>query len=273
MLVFGLLDRAVSIYADSYVSAQEFVQLTIPALLLMSWLYLKPEEDWVDSGLEHLQTYHEQPISQRDKAYLSTAQHRMNELKNLHQISQHYTLPFPYLCQIYHLLNLKHLENVHGFSLNNLRVVEINEVKPTAIGGAIKFSTVLDSSINALRIWRQPVVEVDLVLHTPYMVELTIPVYQEKRITVIFNVWPIDEDHHEFLVDIYTDLKWPKLLLQGILHFAASLTLFEDLPYLKKLADMNTKRLFNVRASGHSTMWLFKRFADLYGPKRRLGER
>jgi hypothetical protein len=125
--------------------------------------------------------------------------------------------------------------------------------------------------MNALRIWRRPVVEVDLVLHTPYTVELSIPAYREKRITVIFNVIPLDEANHEFLIDIYTDLKWPKLLLQGILHFAAGLTLFEDLPYLQKLANGNTKRLATARpSSSHNLMWLFKRFVDLYGSKPQL---
>jgi hypothetical protein len=272
LLSFGVFDRAVSIYSDGFVTGQEFVQLVIPALLLVCWFYLKPEEDWINSGMEQLQTYqHQSTTSYQDKTYLVAAQTRMKELQDYHQISQRYVLPFPYICQIYHLLNLKHLENVHSFSLSNLRVVGVNEVRPTEIGGAIKFSTVLNSSMNALRIWRRPVVEVDLVLHTPYTVELSIPAYREKRITVIFNVIPLDEANHEFLIDIYTDLKWPKLLLQGILHFAAGLTLFEDLPYLQKLANGNTKRLATARpSSSHNLMWLFKRFVDLYGSKPQL---
>ena len=101
-------------------------------------------------------------------------------------ISQEYILPFPYLCQIYHLLNLKHLETVHNFSLNNLKIFQISHFQPTSTGGIIKFQTILDSPANPLRIWRQPIVEVDLILHTPYTVELSIPVYNNKRIIVLF---------------------------------------------------------------------------------------
>jgi hypothetical protein len=181
-------------------------------------------------------------------------------------ISQEYILPFPYLCQIYHLLNLKHLETVHSFSLNNLRVVNISYFQPTAIGGIIKFETLLDSPVNPLRIWRQPTVEVDLILHTPYTVELSIPVYNHKRIFVIFSALPLNQTEHQFFIDIYSDLDWPKPLLQVILHFASCLTIFEDLPYLRALADRNIERLFNLNlASNHESMLLFKRFVELYG--------
>jgi hypothetical protein len=268
-LVFGAVDRAITIYSDSYVSAVEFLQLLIPSLLLIGWLYLRPEEDWISNGTEQLQLYREGLLSYQDKLYLSTAQARMDELQEQHKISQRYVLPFPYLCQIYHLLNLKHLEKVHNFSLGNLRVVGISSVQPTEIGGTIRFQTVLDSPVNALRIWRQPIVEVDLKLHTPYMVELSVPVYMEKRIIVIFNVLPIDGASHELLIDIYSDLQWPKFFLQVLLHFTACLTLFEDLPYLRQLAKRNLIRSFkSSQSSGHQTMWLFRRFVELYGSAR-----
>ncbi|WP_416674533.1 hypothetical protein [Egbenema bharatensis] len=265
-MLFGAADRAITIYTDGYVSASEFLQLLIPSLLLLGWLCLRPEEDWVSDGNQQLQMYREETLSPQDEAYLSTAQARMNELQKQHKISQRYILPFPYLCQIYHLLNLKHLENVHNFSLGNLRVIGISDVKPTAIGGTIRFQTVLDSPMNVLRIWRQPVVDVNLILHTPYMVELNVPVYQGKRIIVIFNVLPLVGANHEFLVDIYSDLEWPKFLLQPVLHFAACLTLFEDLPYLQRLANRNLLHSFrSSQSAGHPSMWLFKRFVDLYG--------
>ncbi|WP_201027275.1 hypothetical protein, partial [Salmonella enterica] len=133
-------------------------------------------------------------------------------------IGQEYTLPFPYICQIYHLLNLKHLETIHKFSLNNLKVINVSHYQATNSGGIIKFQTVLDSPINPLRMWRQPIVEVDLILHNPYTVELSIPVYNEKRITVIFNALPLTETEHQFFINIYSDLKWPRPLLQIILH-------------------------------------------------------
>ncbi|HAA27393.1 MAG TPA: hypothetical protein DCE56_06550, partial [Cyanobacteria bacterium UBA8553] len=120
-------------------------------------------------------------------------------------------------------------------------------------------------SFNALRIWRQPIVEVILILHNPYTVELNIPVYNDKRIVVMFNVEPISDKEHKFFIDIYSDLNWFKPLLQILFHFAACLTLFEDLPYLQKLAE-RTERLVNLNAlPTHETMLLFRRFVELYG--------
>ncbi len=180
-------------------------------------------------------------------------------------ISQEYILPFPYLCQIYHFLNLNHLESVHKFSLNNLKIVSISEFQTTDIGGIIKFHTVLESPVNPLRIWRQPIIEVDLILHTPYTVELSIPVYDDKRIIVIFQALPLNDKEHQFFIDIYSDLDWPKPLLQMVLHFAACLTLFEDWPYLRALSKINIERLFNINfASEHENMLLFRRFVELY---------
>jgi len=54
--------------------------------------------------------------------------------------------------------------------------------------------------------------------------------------------------------------------LQILLHIASCLTLFEDLPYLRKLADRNINHLVNRnRISNHETMWLFNRFVELHG--------
>lgn len=187
-------------------------------------------------------------------------------LKKRHMISQEYILPFPYLCQIYHLLNLKHLETVHHFSLNNLKILNVSHFQPTNIGGIIKFQTILDSPANPLRIWRKPIVEVDLILHTPYTIELSIPVYNNKRIVVIFQAFPLTDKEHQLFIDIYSDLNWPKPLLQILLHFASCLTLFEDLPYLRNLADTNVERLFKLgKFSNNASMLLFKRFVELYG--------
>ncbi|HEY9649733.1 MAG TPA: hypothetical protein V6C95_03650 [Coleofasciculaceae cyanobacterium] len=81
-----------------------------------------------------------------------------------------------------------------------------------------------------------------------------------------FNVLPLSATEHKLSIDIYSNLEWPKPLLQALLHFASCLTLFEDLPYLAKLAERNIERLFTLsRASNHETMLLFKRFVDLYG--------
>jgi len=268
--VFGITDRGVAAFADGYLSAIEIAHLFTASFFFISWLFLKPEKEFDADGSVALQAINSNLASCRNELEQCVAQGtaftRMLEIQEHHLISQEYVLPFPHLCQIYHLLNLKHLENVHHFSLNNLRVISVNYLQPTEGGGIIKFQTVLDSPFNALRIWRQPVVEVELTLHTPHTVELKIPVYNDKSIIVMFNVLPLSETEHKLFIDIYSDLRWPKPLLQAVLHLASCLTLFEDLPYLQKLAERNISRLFNRnRIPDHDTMWLFKRFVDLYG--------
>lgn len=266
--LFGIFDRSIAAFADGYLSAVEITHLFIAAFLFVSWLYLKPEKssNTISSGI--FRSYQPDSLQPQGQAYVQKARARMLELQSQHMISQEYVLPYPYLCQIYHLLNLKHLETIHSFSLNNLRVIQVNHLEPTQIGGKVKFQTVLDSPFNVLRIWRQPIVEVDLTLLTPYTVELSIPVYNDKRITVIFNALPLSDDEHQLFIDIYSDLGWPKPLLQVLLHFASCLTLFEDLPYLSKLAEKNIDRLVSLsKVSNQDTTWLLRRFAHLYGSR------
>lgn len=269
--MFGIVDRGFAAFADGYLSAVELTQIFMAAFLFVSWIYLKPEETLDSSSIARLESCQAGAIVPHQPAFVQAAQDRMMELSSQHLISQEYVLPFPYECQIYHLLNLKHLETIHGFSLNNLRVIGVNDIQPTSIGGKLKFQTVLESPFNLLRIWRQPIVEVDLTLLTPYTVELSIPVYNDKRITVIFNALPLRETEHVLFIDIHSDLGWPRPMMQLLLHFAACLTLFEDLPYLQKLADHKVERLVRSgRLAKQDSMWLFKRFADLYGS--RLGK-
>jgi hypothetical protein len=84
--------------------------------------------------------------------------------------------------------------------------------------------------------------------------------------TVMFNAIPLNQTQHKLFIDIYSDLKWYKPLLQLLLHAASCLTLFEDLPYLQKLAKRKIHRLVQLdRIPNSETMWLFKRFAALYG--------
>ncbi|WP_228035731.1 hypothetical protein [Oculatella sp. LEGE 06141] len=265
LLAFGIVDRSSAAVADNYFSTSDFLQLSLVALLFGAWLYLKPGLSFASFVTPSEETNAFHSASNQDAAYIQTAQKRMQELRDQHLISQKYTLAFPYVCQIYHLLNLKHLEKVHSFSLSNLRVIKVSHFEPTKIGGTLKFQTMLDSPFNALRIWRQPIVEVDLTLHTPYMVELSIPVYNDKRITVIFNVLPLSRDEHQLFIDIYSNLKYPRPLMQMLLHTASCLTLFEDLPYLHKLSERSIHRLVSLnRISDHETMLLFRRFVDLY---------
>jgi hypothetical protein len=247
--IFGLADRSLEAFADGYLSSPEFFHIFTTTCFFCSWLSLKPETKDAES-----------------LGYLYPTQTKKFALKKRHMISQEYILPFPYLCQIYHLLNLKHLETVHNFSLTNLKILKVSHFQPTNIGGIIKFQTVLESPANPLRIWREPIVEVDLILHTPYTIELSIPVYNNKRIVVIFQTFPLNDKEHQLFIDIYSDLNWPKPLLQIMLHFASCLTLFEDLPYLRHLQDMNIERLFKLgKFSNHASMLLFKRFVELYG--------
>ncbi|MBW4574514.1 MAG: hypothetical protein KME08_04440 [Aphanothece sp. CMT-3BRIN-NPC111] len=264
--LFGITDRSVAAFADGYLSPVEVLHLLTTFFFFASWLYLKPEESWDSDNTVTSQSYQIDLNAGAHEVYLSSAQARMLELQDKHIIGQEYILPFHYLCQIYHLLNLKHLETIHNFSLNNLKIVKVNSFQPTASGGILQFQTVLDSPLNALRIWRQPIVEVTLILHSPYTVELSIPVYNEKKIIVIFNAIPLSSNEHKLFIDIYSDLEWPKPLLQALLHFASCLTLFEDLPYLRKLAGRNIQRLVKLSGvSDRDTMLLFRRFVELYG--------
>ena len=262
--LFGITDRSVAAIADGYLTPPEILQLSIASFFLLSWLFLKPEVESDSSDLS-IKIFNSNTNLNQSRGDLCTiAQARMLELQKYHLISQEYILPFSYLCQIYHLLNLKHLETVHRFSLNSLKVIKASHFQATNTGGMLKFQTVLDSSVNALRIWRQPIVEVGLVLHTSCTVELRIPVYNDKTIVVIFNAIPLNSNEHKFLIDIYSDLEWPKPLLQVILHFASCLTLWEDLPYLRKLNERNVNHLIKINKTSYE-MQLFNRFVDVYG--------
>ncbi|MCY7368984.1 MAG: hypothetical protein LH474_12615 [Chamaesiphon sp.] len=205
-------------------------------------------------------------IAPPDEAYLRHTEERMLQLNKHHIISQSYVLPIPYICQIYHLLNLKHLESVHNFSLKGLKIGSIGQLKKTATGGSLKFDTTLNPTLNILKIWRQHVVEVELTLHTPYTIELNIPVYNGRNIAIIFNVLPLGNNAHKLFIDIYSAILFPKPILQILLHCACCLTLFEDLPYLNTLAQSNINHIVRYRKiSENKTMQLFKHFIDLYG--------
>jgi hypothetical protein len=205
-------------------------------------------------------------IAPPDEVYLRHTEARMLQLNKHHIISQSYVLPIPYLCQIYHLLNLKHLESVHNFSLTGLKIGSIGQLEKTATGGSLKFETTLNPKLNVLKIWRQPIVEVELILHTPYTIELNVPVYNGQNITIIFNILPLGDNLHKLFIDIYSAMVFPKPILQILLHFASYLTLFEDMPYLRKLADEKLyPRVSKTIGNDRQTMQLIKRFVDLYG--------
>jgi hypothetical protein len=217
-------------------------------------------------SMSTLKYYKLSSIAPPHEGYLDQTKARMLQLKKYHKISQEYILPIPYLCQVYHLLNLKHLENVHNLSLNGLKVGNVSQFEETTSGGSVKFKTTLERSLNVLRMWRQPIVEAELTLHTPYTIELAIPIYRGRKITIIFNILPLGDNAHKLFIDIYSDLEFPKPILQLVFHCAACVTLVEDLPYLYKLANGDLSRRVKSRGvSNRDTMQLFKRYVDLYG--------
>ncbi len=272
--LFGTLDRILALFSSSYLSLIEVFHLLAVSCLLIGWIYLRPDEqdeDFLESSedIEDLELLpSNDSLIAQDDIHILAAQTRMLALKKYHVIRQLHVLPFPFICQIYHLLNLKHLESVHSVSLSNLKVIDVSHLAPTALGGTIKFQTTLDSPFSILKMWRQPIVEVELTLHSLYTVELSIPVYGGKKMIVMFNAFPLSEDQHEFLIDIYTDLKWPKPILQLILHIASLVTLYEDLPYLQKLSEREWFGLINKGSTSIQNInWLFNRFIELYASK------
>jgi hypothetical protein len=231
----------------------------------MTTEHVKVESQHVKS-MSTLKYYQLSSLTPAHPVYFHRTEARMLQLEKYHKISQEYILPIPYLCQVYHLLNLKHLELVHNLSLKGLKVGNVSQFEETTNGGSVKFKTTLNHSINILRMWRQPVVEAELTLHTPYTIELKVPVYRGRKIAIIFNMLPLGDNIHKLFIDIYSDLIFPKPILQLLLHCASCITLFEDLPYLHKLADSNLHRkVKSNKVSNCDTMKLFKRFVDLYG--------
>jgi len=107
---------------------------------------------------------------------------------------------------------------------------------------------------------------VDLILHTPYQIELKVPVYNEKHIHVLFNVWPLNQNEHQLSVKMFSDLGWPNTVMKAILIIAASLTLLEDLPYLSQLSTINLGRSRHPDKEALKTpgMQLFQRYLRLY---------
>lgn len=223
-------------------------------------------ESFKPKSINTIKYYKLDAIVPPDETYLRQTEVRMVHLNRHHIISQEYVLPIPYLCQIYHLLNLKHLESVHNFSLKGLKIGNISQIEKTATGGSLKFETTLTPSLNILKLWRQPIVEVELILHTPYTIELNIPLYNGQNVTILFNILPLGDRLHKLFIDIYSESKFPKPILQILFHFASCMTLFEDMPYLHKLANKNIHhKTISNKVYNHEMMQLFKQFVDLYG--------
>jgi hypothetical protein len=267
--IFVITKRSFAFLAGGALSTSRLAEILLMFLLWITWSYLKPENPETTSlsaeKIGTLKYYNIDSGAPPHEAYRHKTEARMLQIARYHLITQEYILPIPYFCQIYHLLNLKHLESVHSFSLNNLKVTHVSQFEATEYGGIIKFQTVLDSSLNILKVLRQSMVEVELTLHTPHTIELSIPVYSGKKVTIIFNILPLSNSEHKLFIDIYSNLILPRPILQILFHFASGLTLVEDLPYLHKLARSNIQHSGKIGKSNHKMMQLFNRFIELYG--------
>ena len=268
--IFNIINPCFNLRLDGGLSGFNLSHLFTTSLLFAGWIYLKPEvspehASFKTREISTLKYYKLDSVIPPQEGYLHDTEIRMLQLEKYHLISQEYVLQVPYLCQIYHLLNLKHLESIHKFSLNGLKILKVSQLETTTNGGTLKFQTALASPLNLLRIWRQPIVEVELILHNPYTIELSIPIYKDKNVTVIFNVLPLSDSSHKLFIDMYSNVVFPKILVQILLHLASGLTLLEDIPYLKKLNESKIRRSYDIgKVFRPKTMQLFDRFADLY---------
>lgn len=250
-IIYGAIDRGMAAFAGNAVALTDLSYCLIALVILFGWVFIGMADDPLE------------PIPEKSQSQLQL----LSTQGGSDCIAQKsYRLPFPFICQIYHLLNLKHLEEIHRFSLGNLKVLKVSHFHKTQVGGRLRFKTVLDSPLNVLRLWRSPSVDVELTIHSPHQIELKVPAYGQKCIRVLFNVIPINEREHQLLVQMFTDLQWPKELLRVVLLLASSLTLLEDLPYLSQLANRNlaTPNPPGRRGSACQTMQLYHRYVDLY---------
>ncbi|MEB3209924.1 MAG: hypothetical protein VKL39_01155 [Leptolyngbyaceae bacterium] len=269
-ILYGAVDRGLAAFSKPYLEVTDLSYCLILLVALFGWLFIDVSDDPIFSSNE---TYDAEnaDVSETNGLIHSHSSEVLLPPKMLIPHSpciaqQSYRLPFPSICQIYHLLNLKHLEEIHRFSLGNLKVTKVSQFRTTRRGGYIRFRTMLDSPFNVLRIWRQSHIDVGLTIHTPHQIELSIPVYQQKVIHVLFNVIPLGANEHQLIIQMFSNLQWPKELLRVVLLFASSLTLLEDLPYLSRLAHRHAISSRGIAGSLSScqSMQLFRRYVDLY---------
>ncbi|MEM9804153.1 MAG: hypothetical protein AAF959_02650 [Cyanobacteria bacterium P01_D01_bin.56] len=90
---------------------------------------------------------------------------------------------------------------------------------------------------------------------------------------MVSNVLPLGEKEYGFYVDIYSNLPRPKSLLRFVLGFATSLTLLENLPYLRELTALKQQNLVRSSSSPDreknttiDTVQLYHRYVTLYSP-------
>lgn len=256
VFLYGAAERGIAAYNGQFAEVTLLSHCMIALMALLGWFIMGMAVNTAE------------PITGRSRSPQALAPLNAEPLAPLSCVAeQTYHLPFSHQCQIYHLLNLKHLEEIHRFSLGNLKVTEVSDFQETQTGGTLRFKTVLDSPTNILRLWRDPSVEVDLTLHTPYQIELKVPIYNQKHIHVLFEVLPLATDEHQFSIKMFSDLGWPQTVMRAILIIAASLTLLEDLPYLNRLSTINLGRSRQPDREVLKTpnMQLFCQYLRLYG--------
>jgi hypothetical protein len=262
-ILFGAVDRGFAAFSPAGINPANVSYCFIALVFLFAWVGIGATDHPFAGSVPVERS--QAPAPSANSSNLMVAQSLISSSNCIAQ--QSYRLPFPYLCQIYHLLNLKHLEDIHRFSLGNLKINEISHFQETQAGGKMRFNTVLESPLNLLRLWRAPSVEADLTIHSPYQIELKVPLYQQKFIHVLFSVTPLSTEEHQLSVHLFADLPWPKEFLKAISIIAVSLTLLEDLPYLQLLAQHNYGRLtHHTRDRKHPSqaMQLFYRYIELY---------
>jgi hypothetical protein len=203
-----------------------------------------------------------------DCTTLTNFERRLHELEDLHICSLDKELSFNWLVQIYHLLSIDHLESYHSGSLNGLKVEGVVEFDPSKVGGSVKFNTTSSSPFGLVRLFRGVESLVTLTMHSALTVELNIQVSANQSFTVMFNVLPLSENRHKFMIDIY-GLASCKILIGQILRAASLYTISEDMAYYQALGKRN---LSGIVASTNvdkppSKMDLIHRFFEIYGTR------
>jgi hypothetical protein len=254
-ILYGAVERAMAAFSHPGIETTDLSYCFIALTMLLGWVFIGTARG---SAATVAKTNHvSSPLAE--------------SLDNKECVAQKaYRLPYPFICQIYHLLNLKHLEDIHRFSLGNLKVLNVSHFRKTRAGGQLRFKTVLDSPLNILRMWRNPSVDVDLTIHSPHQIELKVPAYGNKSIQVLFSVIPLGDQEHQLSIQMFCDLQWPREFLRVILLLASSLTLLEDLPYLRQLAQRNPSTYQKLADTNPvcETMQLYHRYVDLYRGQR-----
>ena len=201
---------------------------------------------------------------------------RIQSLEHNHIMQLEKNLDFNWLVQIYHLMNVNHLEVFHNVSLNGLSVEEIIDFRPTNVGGTISFKTISKSALGFIRLFRGKESVVKLTMHSALTIELNLEVGDNKTYTVLFNVLPLSANRHKLFVDIYGTKKpniASKTILGLVLKIASLITINEDMDYYEKLGKRDLANIIAYdRTQTPNKSSLIHRFFQVYGPRLRSNE-